>query len=300
MKTEEVKKCSVCGNEEIATVDKHSNLCCCKNCRYFFISPRPTLDEIQQFYSRSDKYNGWLAELEGRDSLWKKRLKLVKKEKQSGRLLDVGTGIGQFLFFAKNDFESYGTEISKSAIKIAKERFRVSTVRLGEIDSIDFGVMKFDVITCFHVLEHVQNPFSTIKRCKALLSNNGVLIIAVPNELNGVSRVVTRLLIRLLIKFKIKKSDRYGGYGISKITLDKNQSEVHLSYFTESALKKLLEKNGFYAVRDTLDPYYVCHSKIDYFTKNLFFIGCLLIKKIFNRNVYGTIWITAKVKKTIK
>ena len=297
MKMEEVKKCNICGGEEVIVVDKYNNLCRCKNCRYFFISPRPTLDEIQEFYSRSDKYNGWLAELGGRDSLWKKRLKLVKKEKQSGRLLDVGTGIGQFLFFAKDDFEVHGTEISKSAIKIAKERFQVSTVRLGEIDNIDFGVMKFDVITCFHVLEHVQNPFSTIKRCKALLSNNAVLIIAVPNELNAVRHVVTRLLIKLLIKLKIKKSDRYGGYGISKITLDKNQSEVHLSYFTVSTLKKLLEKNGFYIVRDTLDPYYVCHSKIDYFTKNLFFISCLVIKKIFDRNIYDTIWITAKVKK---
>lgn len=287
MKMEEVKKCSVCGSEEIVTVDKYSNLCCCKNCEYFFINPRPSLDEIQQFYSRIDKYDDWLAELEDRDLLWKKRLKLLKKEKQFGRLLDVGTGIAQFLFFAKNDFEVYGTEISKSGIKIAKERFRISTVRLGEIENIDFGDMKFDIITCFHVLEHVQNPFSTIKRCKELLSNSGALIIAVPNEVNSAKGRLRRLL----------KPGRYGKYGISKITLDEKSNEVHLSYFTEFSLKKLLNKNGFCIVKDTLDPYYVCHSKIGCFLENLYFISCLILKKIFNINVYDTMWIVAKVKK---
>ncbi|GFP24459.1 hypothetical protein HKBW3S09_01926, partial [Candidatus Hakubella thermalkaliphila] len=173
-----------------------------------------------------------------------------KRYKRSGDLLDVGTGIGQFLFFARNDFKAKGMEISESAITIAKQKYDIDVTR-GEIESINWD-SKFDVITLFHVLEHVPNPSSTMERCRELLNNGGILIIAVPNDTIGIRPTV----IRLLSTFKIGKFRNYGRLGLPRLALDGSQSEIHLSHFTPSVLKGFLERNGFVVIRNTLDPYY--------------------------------------------
>jgi SAM-dependent methyltransferase len=273
---ENLKRCNLCGSDNIASIDRNNNICQCRNCGYVFDNPRPTLDEIISYYSQSDKYDSWFAEEKERDLLWKRRLRMIKRHKKSGTLLDVGTGTGQFLFLAKNDFKVKGTEISESAIKIAKQKYNVDVIR-GEIESIKLD-SKFDVITLFHVLEHVPNPSSTIKRCRELLNNEGVLIIAVPNDVFGILPIVRRFVKHLLLP---------------KIALDGSRNEVHLSHFTPSVLEEFLERNGFIIIESTLDPYYVAKGFKRFFHDLLYFF-CLLVMKISRTNIYRTIWIAAK------
>lgn len=276
MKLENLKRCNLCGSDNIAFIDRNNNICQCKNCGYVFNNPRPTLDEIISYYSRSDKYDSWFVEEKERDLLWKRRLRMIKRYKRSGTLLDVGTGIGQFLFFAKNDFEVKGTEISESAIRIAKEKYNINVTR-GEIESIKWN-SKFDVITLFHVLEHVPNPSSTIKKCRELLNNEGVLIIVVPNDIIGILPIVRRFVKHLLLP---------------RLTLDGSQNEIHLSHFTPSVLQGFLERNGFIIIEITLDPYYAAKGFKRFFHELLYFF-CLLVMKAFRTNIYRTIWIAAK------
>lgn len=290
MEIERLNKCDLCQSDRIAVIDRKANICQCRDCKYIFVNPRPSFDEIANFYSKTEQYDSWIADEKARDKLWQRRLHLVKREKKSGNLLDVGTGTGQFLRWARKDFNVTGTEISQTAVKIAKEKYNIDVIQ-GEIEDIDFGDTKFDIITLFHVLEHVPHPSSTIERCKELLSEDGVLIIAVPNDIFSIRSFIKKILVVL----RVGRFRNYGKLGLPKITLDKAGDEIHLSYFIVSTLEKFLKKAGFKIVRNTLDPYYAVES-LRRVLFDLQYYCCLMIKLMFNINIYSTIWISAKVK----
>lgn len=291
MRLEYLNKCNLCKSKNIFPIDNNHNIFKCNHCEYIFDNPRPTFDEITNFYSREEKYDSWLKEEKGRDVLWQRRLRIVKKFKNTGTLLDIGTGTGQFLYFARNDFEVEGTEISESAIKIAKEKYDLN-LKKGQVEDIDFGDRRFDVITLFHVLEHVPDPSRLIEKCYNLLSEQGILIIAIPNEINS---FIKRPIKRLFLILQIGKFRKYGIFGLPKLELDGTLSEIHLSHFTVSSLKKWLTKKNFIIVEDTLDPYYA-GTGILRIIHDLIYLVFLIIKRISNRNLYDTIWIVAKRK----
>ena len=92
-------------------------------------------------------------------------------------VLDIGAGSGDFLAYCKDQgYHVTGTEPSETARQIAKEK------GIDLFESID-GVLgkKFDVITMWHVLEHIPNLFEFLEQLKTLLKENGKLIVAVPN-----------------------------------------------------------------------------------------------------------------------
>ncbi len=287
MKLERLEICNLCGSSDLAVIDEGSNICRCTRCGYMFHNPRPTLDEISRHYSRGEQYDPWLEKSEARDILWRRRLHKVLQYKAHGKLLDVGTGIAQFLFFAKDHLDVTGTEVSESAIRIASDRYNIEVVK-GAIEQIDLDG-PFDVITLFHVLEHVHDPTSTIQRCRELLDNEGILIIAVPNDLYGAKALIRRSLSILSIgRFK-----HYGRLGMPKITLDGSQDEIHLSHFTPSVLKGFLERNGFVVIENTLDPYYAAKGP-EKVVHDTLYACCLLVMKLLRINIYNTIWMTAR------
>src|SRR5262249_24452481 len=161
-------------------------------------------------YSRHDKYDSWLAELDARERVWKQRFRILEQYKKPGSLLDVGTGIGQFLAVARSSFtEVLGTEVSTTAIQIARERYGLNVFQ-GSIEDLTRHSCLFDNITLFHVLEHVPDPRATLKTCCSLLSSNGILVIAVPNEISSL-RVLTK---RLLVKVGFRTPDAVGKLGL--------------------------------------------------------------------------------------
>ena len=92
-------------------------------------------------------------------------------------ILDIGAGTGDFLKVCKqNGWNVRGIETSKRAIRLAKQKGINLENNLNKI--ID---KKYDIITLWHVLEHVTNLYEYIHKIKSLLDDNGVLIIAVPN-----------------------------------------------------------------------------------------------------------------------
>ncbi len=291
MKLEYLNKCNLCMSKETAPVDSQHNIFKCNHCGYIFDNPRPAFDEIIKFYSKGDKYDSWLKEEKGRDILWQRRLTMVKRYKKGGSLLDIGTGTGQFLYFARQDFEIQGTEISETAIKAAKEKYKLNVIK-GEIEDIDFGDRRFDVITLFHMLEHAPDPSSVIERCHDLLSEEGVLIIAVPNEINSFIRRPIKRLLSILCVGRFRK---YGTFGLPKIELNGSLTEIHLSHFTVPTLKKWLNRKHLTVIEDTLDPYYPV-TGIGKIIQDLLYFIFLMIRNTFKVNIYDTIWIAAKHK----
>jgi 2-polyprenyl-3-methyl-5-hydroxy-6-metoxy-1,4-benzoquinol methylase len=212
--------------------------------------------------------------------------------------MDVGAGTGQFLSYARRNFEISGTEVSGSAIRIARDKYGVDLIR-GGIEDADLGGRRFDVITAFHVLEHVHSPSSVIEKCRRILNEEGVIIISVPNEIDSLTALVKRSAKYLLSRFGFAAGKRYGACGLRKIELGKDQDEIHLSYFTVDSLKRLLAKNGLIVIDETLDPYYATTGPRR-FSDDILFGIFLGIKNIFRVNLYDAIWIAAKVNNNLQ
>lgn len=285
MKAEAVTECKLCNSTDIAEIDPDCNIAKCRACGYIFHNLRPANEELVEFYSKPTQYDSWLVALPGRDDLWKRRLRKLRRQKRAGTLLDVGTGIGQFLAVARNSYsEVYGTEISRTALRIAKELYGLDLYE-GDIESLSARGMSFDNVTLFHVLEHVPNPRSVLETCRSLLSEDGILSIAVPNEISS----LRAFLRRTLIKMRLKKG--IGILGLHPISLE--SSEVHLSYFTPSVLSQALKDSGFADVTTTLDPFYVA-AGVAKLKADLYYSFCSAILRLFKINLYDAVLVTGR------
>jgi 2-polyprenyl-3-methyl-5-hydroxy-6-metoxy-1,4-benzoquinol methylase len=108
---------------------------------------------------------------------FKRKESLFQNESSIKSILDIGAGTGDFLEYCKdNKYEVTGTEPSEAARKVAKQK------GIDLYQSIDqIADRKFDVITMWHVLEHVPNLFECLEQLKEMLKEKGKLIVAVPN-----------------------------------------------------------------------------------------------------------------------
>jgi ubiquinone/menaquinone biosynthesis C-methylase UbiE len=212
----------------------------------------------------------------------------LQSTKKGGSLLDVGTGIGQFLAVARNSYtEVYGTEVSSKAIEIAKRKYDLNLFR-GTLENLPTH-KAFDNITLFHVLEHVPDPRVTLEKCYSLLSEQGILAIAVPNEVASLRNFVKGILIRA----GITKPHELGKFGLPRISLGPESGEVHLSHFTPAVLRRLLRQVGFSIIRETLDPCYLVKG-IRRLKAETYYYSCLAFLKVFKVHIYDTMFLIAR------
>jgi len=268
-------------------VDADFNLRRCEACDYVFDSPRPTLTAIVNFYSAPKKYDTWLEAEDSREELWKRRLHKLLKNAERGNLLDVGAGTGQFLNLARPHFKRVsGTEVSETALKIAKEKYDLDLWQ-GQIEDCDLPKQSFDTITLFHVLEHVPDPKKTIARCRELLKIGGVLLVCVPNDVlawtSKIKIAGKKLGLRPFEKFS-------PALGIPRVF---SSNEIHLSHFTPIVLRRLLEREKLQYIEQSLDPYYAFTG-----AKQILHSGYCAFHRCFfgltRANRYDTIWMVAR------
>lgn len=148
--------------------------------------PRPEIEELPEYY-KSEKYISHTDSKKGifdrayqvvKSLMLRQKLNWIGSQKSvKGNLLDLGSGTGDFLAAAKKkDWKIHGVEPNAGARKLASEK----GVLLQE-DSSSFPGEFFDVITMWHVLEHVPNLEAQISELDRLLKRDGLLVIAVPN-----------------------------------------------------------------------------------------------------------------------
>ncbi|MEZ4968390.1 MAG: class I SAM-dependent methyltransferase [Flavobacteriaceae bacterium] len=108
----------------------------------------------------------------------KRKLSLIASYTSDKRLLDVGAGTGDFLAMAKK----YGWEVTGlEPNELARLKAGEKGIQLLEgLDAVPTG-LKFEVITLWHVLEHIPDLEAQISKLVELLTENGVLVVAVPN-----------------------------------------------------------------------------------------------------------------------
>jgi 2-polyprenyl-3-methyl-5-hydroxy-6-metoxy-1,4-benzoquinol methylase len=285
--TKIVLTCGVCRSDRVQKIDSDFNFCRCESCGFVFDSPRPSFAEISAFYSQAGKYDVWLQKELARDMLWKRRLKKLLRAGAKGSLLDIGTGYGQFLHHARPHFaEVSGTEVSESAIHLAKKKYGLSLLA-GQVEALDLPPQSFDTITLFHVLEHVPDPGKLVRRCHVLLREQGILVVAVPNDVlawtSKIKKLGNKLGLRPFQKFSPK-------LGISRAGASR---EIHLSHFTPPVLRRLLENCGLQVTEESLDPYYVSR-RVRLSLDSAYYAAHQVLYAALKINRYDTIWMVAR------
>lgn len=154
--------------------------------------PRPSESELPGYYESED----YISHTDSKKSLMdrvyqmvknysiKKKLKLMNSlSGGGGKLLDIGCGTGDLLSACEKDgWEIKGVEPNERARELALGKVVSQESVLSDINDISSDLNHtFNVISMWHVLEHVPNLSEYIVRLKQLLTSDGYLIIAVPN-----------------------------------------------------------------------------------------------------------------------
>jgi 2-polyprenyl-3-methyl-5-hydroxy-6-metoxy-1,4-benzoquinol methylase len=157
---------------------------------------------------------------------------IVTLKPDKGKLLDVGCGLGIFLYLARQaGWETCGVDISPYAARYAREKFGLEVY---DHDSIKQRVDQsgpFDVITLWDSIEHFPDPLGMLKQINSYLQDDGLLMLNTPNE---------ESLLRYLAKTLYTVSSGLFTYPVRKL-----YHTYHLYYFNLFSLKKLLSLGGF-------------------------------------------------------
>ncbi len=230
-----------------------------ENMDMLITNPQPSLDKLPSYYESVD----YISHTDGNKSLFEKayqfvksialknKIKLINSQSSKGRILDIGAGVGDFLSIAKNNgWQTIGIEPSDKAKNIAKKKGVSFVENLSELES-----NSFDVITMWHVLEHVPDLENQIKELKRLIKPFGTVIIAVPN-------------------FKSFDAHYYGNFWAAY------DVPIHLWHFSKTAIKKLFAKEKLELVKVLpmkFDSFYVSLLSEKYKTGKLNFIKAFYI-----------------------
>jgi 2-polyprenyl-3-methyl-5-hydroxy-6-metoxy-1,4-benzoquinol methylase len=214
----------------------------CPSCRVYFANPRPTQPEIALSYESGATYREWIPQKAEREVMWRSRLSWVTGVPARSTLLDVGTGDGHFLTVAREaGFACLGTELSRNGADCA--RAEGHEILGGQFCELDFGGRQFDVITMWHVLEHVPNPGETLARIYELLRPGGQFLVAVPNEDNS------------FVNHALGRNKQN-----APLVAPSWGHEIHLTYFQAATLRSALQRARFQVERMSVDYLYLHRS----------------------------------------
>ena len=156
---------------------------------YLETTPQPLVEKLPEYY----KSENYISHTNAKRNLFektyhvirnmalKRKLKLINSfSSEEKNLLDIGCGTGAFLKTAKDDgWGVFGIEPNEKARDIANKSCEGSVFNIEKLEV--FKAQSFDVITLWHVLEHLPNLHAQVLILKTLLKPNGTLVIAVPN-----------------------------------------------------------------------------------------------------------------------
>ncbi len=197
---EQLKTCPACNHdriEKVNTIRDHFlsktdfDIWKCNNCLLLFTNPRPFPEDLQAYY-QSDEYLSHDASDKGlvarayksiRNIALDQKYRLIGQYKKEGKILDVGCGTGEFLHhMKKKGWETTGIEPAKQARDFAGSTYALDVYPEENLDT--FPRSSFDVISLWHVLEHVSDLNGRIDQLKKLLKDDGLLVFALPNHLS--------------------------------------------------------------------------------------------------------------------
>jgi len=284
-----ISQCPICNNsffsEFLTTKDyfltnQEFVISKCDECGFKFTNPRPALEELPQYYesteyiSHSNVEKGIINKLYQivRNHTLKGKGGIIYKYIKKGQILDIGCGTGEFLnAMQQYNFVATGIEPNQEARNNAKRNYGLAVYDESDIDGLSKNY--FNVITLWHVLEHVFNLNDRISQIKELIAENGILVVALPNPSSWDAK-------------------HYGKFWAAY------DCPRHLYHFDQLAVKNIFNKNGFEIVNQKpmyFDSFYVSMLSEKYKKNKLQFLKGLSygfisnISAIFNRGNYSSI-----------
>ena len=231
----------------------------CAQCSLAITTPRPETEHLAKYY-QSDEYIshsgkssggvGFVYKLARSFSLTWKRARITNF-RTSGSILDFGCGTGEFLNTMRlSNWNITGIEPSPEAR--LKAEILNSIKIYASLDELTD--QKFDIITAWHVIEHVPDLLQTIQKLKSHLNKGGIIFIAVPNYQSPDAQ---------------QYREQWAGFDVPR----------HLWHFSKTSMNSLLMSVGLKLV-DTipmkLDAYYVSMLSEKYKNKNKMDLSCLI------------------------
>jgi 2-polyprenyl-3-methyl-5-hydroxy-6-metoxy-1,4-benzoquinol methylase len=189
--------CPVCGSSHIKKVIEVKDyfltredfaIWMCDNCKLQFTNPRPESDELPAYYdspeylSHNAKGNGLTGKIYTaiRTRNIQFKYNIISRFISSGQILDIGCGTGELLqFFQQKNWGTAGVEPNATAREFANRQYHLGVKNVAALK--DFPDHSYDVISMWHVLEHVPEIHQRIEEVKRLLKPEGILVIALPN-----------------------------------------------------------------------------------------------------------------------
>jgi 2-polyprenyl-3-methyl-5-hydroxy-6-metoxy-1,4-benzoquinol methylase len=256
-----------------------------QNSEYGFLetTPQPSSANLPSYYQSED----YISHTDSKRNLFEKVYHSVRKVSLKSKLnlinsfpskektlLDIGCGTGDFLEIAQqNGWSVHGIEPNQDARKIANTKTNDSVFDTSEL--LNFRDHSFDVISLWHVLEHLKDLENQMAIFKKLLKPNGRLIIAVPN-------------------YKCYDAKYYkqfwAAYDVPR----------HLWHFNQKSISKLFSKEFFEVIKVKpmwFDAFYVCLLSEKYKSGKMnpikgFFVGLLSnIKAVSSKEASSLIYI---------
>lgn len=201
----------------------------CLDCGFHFTQDAPTGESIGPYYksenyiSHSDTQKGLFFKIYHlvRNYMLKKKRNLVNTavEKNSGKILDIGTGTGYFPnIMIQSGWQAEGIEQDEETRNYASSKFQFKVHETSALYNL--SPESYDAITMWHVLEHVHDLQGYLKKINSILKPNGAFIVAVPNHTSF-------------------DQEYYKEYWAAW------DIPIHLWHFDASTMKKLMAKYGF-------------------------------------------------------
>jgi len=227
------QQCIICGGSRRLPMMEQDGYTVfqCGNCGLGVLDPRPSHEELGLLYEKEyfdSQYRAGLRadspEMKRRISQEGHRIAFFRKFKRNGHIVDIGCGMGYFLFAARQfGYTVTGVDISDHASSYIRDELKIA-MKTGHIEIIDFPEHSIDVITMWHFLEHTDDPRRYIDQVSRWLKPDGLLVVDVPN---------------------------YEGTDAQKIGQDWVgwQLPYHLYHFTPDTLARLLSQHGFDIIR---------------------------------------------------
>lgn len=264
----------------------------CKHCQVGITQDMPSADGMGRYYksekyiSHSDTKKGIVNRLYhfARQRMLRNKLHLIKKEtgKGMGKLADIGCGTGYFPnIMQQHGWKTKNADADTDARRFAKNHFGLQVHTPTELFS-EISDCELDVVTMWHVLEHVHTINQYLSEIHRMLKKDGVCFIAVPNYQSYDAQ---------------HYKDTWAGWDVPR----------HLWHFSQKSMKILAEKHDFEVIKlktMPFDPFYVSLLSEKYKGSSLalflgFFYGLLsFVKGIQNINLSSSIIYILRKKNT--
>ena len=285
----EIRECPICSNNSFTAsfkcIDYSKSkevftIVSCETCGFKLTSPRPEVKDLGYYYesenyiSHSNKNTGWFNRLYQlvRKQTTRSKLKLIKNNKLSQRHLDIGCGTGEFLHECKKrGLAAFGVEPSKKAREMAINNYDLEVKE--DLVKNNFSE-KFDSISMWHVLEHIDNLEETVQLLSGMLSENGRLVVAVPNHESWDAKYY---------------KEHWAAWDVP----------IHLWHFSEKTITALFKKHGFKKIETKQmfwDAYYVSLLSEKYKKSKLCLIKAIVIGTLSNLfGIFSQIGCSSKI-----